>query len=171
MVYLGMFWGVTVVNAEGDNHTYYTWYGLAVLEALIVTGISMKWRNVSYEGTHIVERMSLLTLIILGEGVISIAKAVQYITYADGAFSFTGSVAGEIVCAVLILYFLYMIYFDWQDEEGENEGIIRTQLWSFLHFPLHLALVLAVAGVSQCITWNAGKCRLLSTEMALSAPC
>lgn len=153
MIYLGMYWGLRVVNAEGDNHTYYVWYALAVVETLIVTGVSMKYRNLSFEGTHLVERMSLLTLIVLGEGAIAVAKACQYIAYADGTFTFAGSVAGEIVCAVLILYFLYMIYFDFQNEEFF--GTIRTQVWSFLHFPLHLALVLAVEGIAQCITWNA----------------
>ncbi|KAK4500927.1 hypothetical protein PRZ48_009119 [Zasmidium cellare] len=48
---------------------------------------------------------------------------------------------------------MYMIYFDWQHEE--LFGTIRQQIWSFLHFPLHVALVLAVEGASQCITWTA----------------
>ncbi|USW52733.1 Putative Low temperature requirement A [Septoria linicola] len=153
MIYLGMYWGLRVVNAEGDNHTYYVWYALAVVETLVVTGVSMKYRDLSIEGTHLVERMSLLTLIVLGEGAIAVAKACQYIAYADGAFTFAGSVAGEIVCATMILYFLYMIYFDFRNEEFF--GTIRTQVWSFLHFPLHLALVLAVEGIAQCVTWNA----------------
>lgn len=46
-----------------------------------------------------------------------------------------------------------MIYFDWIHEE--LFGTIRQQIWSFLHFPLHVALVLAVEGASQCITWTA----------------
>lgn len=66
-----------------------------------------------------------------------------------------------------------MIYFDWM-EEKQHFGTIRQQIWyaypalpniclltisplvrSFLHFPLHLALVLAVEGLSQCIAWRA----------------
>lgn len=68
-----------------------------------------------------------------------------------------------------------MIYFDWM-EEKRHFGTIRQQIWyasepclqqktlltthallsrSALHFPLHLALVLAVEGMSQCIAWRA----------------
>lgn len=97
--------------------------------------------------------MSLLTLIILGEGAIATAKACQYVVYAVGTFSFRGSVAGVTLCAVLNLYFMYMIYFDWIHEE--RFGTIRQQIWSVLHFPLHTALVLAVEGAAQCITWTA----------------
>ncbi|EME83955.1 uncharacterized protein MYCFIDRAFT_195142 [Pseudocercospora fijiensis CIRAD86] len=111
------------------------------------------WRSLSFQGTHLHERMSLLTLIILGEGAIGIAKSCQYVTFSEGTFSFTGSVAGEIFCAVINLHFLYMLYFDWIQEE--EFGIIRQQLCSVLHFPLHVALVLAVEGAAQCITWNA----------------
>ncbi|KAF2215102.1 hypothetical protein CERZMDRAFT_105030 [Cercospora zeae-maydis SCOH1-5] len=157
MVYLGLFWGLRVVDGNGDNHTYWTWYGTAVLETMIITDISMRYRNLSFEGTHLVERMSLLTLIILGEGAIATAKACQYIAYSEGEFSFSGSVGASIFCAVLILYFLYMIYFDFQNEE--YFGPIRMQIWSALHFPLHLALVLAVEGISQSIMWNAASVR------------
>lgn len=51
------------------------------------------------------------------------------------------STVADILCAILILYFLYMLYFD---NLSNERGAVRQQLWAFLHFPLHLALVLAV---------------------------
>jgi hypothetical protein len=39
--------------------------------------------------------------------------------------------------------------------QEEHFGTIRQQIWAFLHFPLHLALVLAVEGVAQSLAWNA----------------
>jgi low temperature requirement protein LtrA len=152
MVYLGLFFTFHL-NLRGVNHSYIFWYITAILETIIATGISSVWRNISFKGTHLVERMSLLTLIILGEGVIGIAKSFQKIVQSEGALRFTASTVANVVCAVLILYMIYMIYFDWNDEE--HFGTIRQQIWSALHFPLHLALVLAVEGVSQCITWRA----------------
>lgn len=59
---------------------------------------------------------------------------------------------GQIIAAVLIIYFLYMLYFDRMQEE--HFGSIRQQAWSFLHFPLHLVLVLALQGVSLLIIWR-----------------
>lgn len=73
MVYLGLYW--TFDNSPGQtNYTYLVWYVVAVLETLVVTLISMVWRVISFKGTHLVERMSLLTLIIFGEGVIGLVS-------------------------------------------------------------------------------------------------
>ena len=67
MVYLGLFWTFHL-NSDGENHTYIVWYVIALLETLLATSVSVVWRNLSFQGTHLVERMSLLTLIIFGEG-------------------------------------------------------------------------------------------------------
>ena len=45
-----------------------------------------------------------------------------------------------------------MIYFDWMNHAGF--GAIRQELWAFLHFPFHLALVLMVEGAAQFIVWR-----------------
>jgi len=45
-----------------------------------------------------------------------------------------------------------MLYFDWLVEQPF--GTIRLQVWSFVHFPLHLSLVLLVSGVSQFLIWR-----------------
>jgi hypothetical protein len=52
----------------------------------------------------------------------------------------------------MIIYFLYMLYFDRMQEE--HFGSIRQQIWSFLHFPLHTVLVLVLQGVSLLIIWR-----------------
>lgn len=88
-------------------------YIVAILETVFVTAVSSIWRQIAFKGTPLVERMSLLTLIILGEGAIAIAKACQNVAYSDGAFQFTGTTIAQIVCATLNLYFIYIIYFDW----------------------------------------------------------
>lgn len=82
-----------------------------------------------------------------------LAKTCQAIVKSQGVFEFEASTIGNIVCAVLILYFLYMIYFDWMSEQ--HFGTIRQQIWAFLHFPLHLFLVLGVEGIAQSIKWRA----------------
>lgn len=46
-----------------------------------------------------------------------------------------------------------MMYFDWISEE--HMGTIRQQIWSFLHFPLHLCLVLGLEGTNQFVGWRA----------------
>ncbi|EME87538.1 uncharacterized protein MYCFIDRAFT_85718 [Pseudocercospora fijiensis CIRAD86] len=152
IIYLGIFWSFHSVE-QGSDHTYIAWYVVAILETIVATSVSSIWRNISFKGTHLIQRMSLLTLIILGEGVMGLAEKCQRIVHSEGALSFTASTVGNIICAVAIYYFLYMLYFDWIEED--HFGTIRQQIWSFLHFPLHLALVLAVEGVAQCVTWRA----------------
>lgn len=155
LVYLGLFW--TFKNTAEENHTYVVWYIVAILETVIATTISSVWRDISFKGTHLVQRMSLLTLIILGEGVIALTSKCQRIVQSEGALRVTSSTVANIICAVLILYFIYCIYFDGLEED--HFGTIMQQLWSCLHFPLHVALVLAVEGLAQCITWRAAVVR------------
>jgi hypothetical protein len=45
-----------------------------------------------------------------------------------------------------------MLYFDRMTEE--HFGSIKQQAWSFLHFPLHIVLVLVLQGVSLLIIWR-----------------
>lgn len=45
-----------------------------------------------------------------------------------------------------------MIYFDWMMHS--QFGVLREEIWAFLHFPFHLALVFLVEGTSQFIIWR-----------------
>jgi hypothetical protein len=106
--------------------------------------------NFGCAGTHMVQRMSLLTLIILGEGIIVVCKSISKIVKND--FLWSAAVIGQIIAAILIIYFLYMSYFDRLHEE--HFGSIKQQIWSFLHFPLHIVFVLVLQGVSILIIWQ-----------------
>lgn len=143
---------------EDAPKTYIAWYFICAVETAVTLVAAMRWRMLSFKKTHVVERMSLLTLIILGEGVIGLAEAVQMAIQSnitgntDNITSTTKSFDGGLVAAVLILYFLYMLYFDWVPED--HFGTIREQIWAWFHFPLHMALVLAVEGSSQALKWR-----------------
>ena len=50
-------------------------YILLIAEALGVIIISSTWRFVSFRETHLVERIGLLTLIMMGQGVSGIASS------------------------------------------------------------------------------------------------
>lgn len=45
-----------------------------------------------------------------------------------------------------------MIYFDWMNRK--HFGSIRQEIWAFLHFPFHLAVILLVEGTAQFIVWR-----------------
>ncbi|RII21724.1 hypothetical protein CUC08_Gglean000891 [Alternaria sp. MG1] len=129
------------------THVHIAWYTISALEIIFTVGISCVWRVISFKGTHLVQRMSLLTLIILGEGIIVICKAISKIV--KNGSQFDDALTGQIAASVLIIYLLYMLYFDRMHEE--HFGTIKQQVWASLHFFLHITLVLVLQGVSYLI--------------------
>lgn len=49
-------------------------------------------------------------------------------------------------------YFIWVLYFD--QIEHDRFGTIRQQIWTILHFPLHMAILLTVEGSTTLILWN-----------------
>jgi low temperature requirement protein LtrA len=63
-------------NESGVNRTSIGWWILLPIEAIAVITISSFWRMLSFKESHLNERLSLLTIIIIGEGVIGVTKGV-----------------------------------------------------------------------------------------------
>ena len=144
-----------IYDADGvaiaqNSHVYIAWYIIAISETILTVAVSCKFTIISFKGTHMVQRMSLLTLIILGEGIIVVCKSISKIVKNE--FLWTAPVVGQIIAAVLIIYWFYQLYFDRMQEE--HFGSIKQQVWSFLHFPLHLVLVLVLQGASLLVIWR-----------------
>jgi low temperature requirement protein LtrA len=74
---------------------------VVVAEALAIIAISCVWRVVSFRHTHLVERIGLLTLIIMGEGIIGLATSVSTILQNSTAVS--KSAIGTIMGGVLLI--------------------------------------------------------------------
>ncbi|KXT12291.1 hypothetical protein AC579_5651 [Pseudocercospora musae] len=123
------------LELKSHDKGWIAWYVVGLLECVAATAVSCKWRNIGYKGTHLIQRMSLLTLIILGEGVITLAKICQTIARID---SLTWS-------TVNLIDLIYEHHF----------GTIRQQVWAGVHLILHLCLVLAVQGLGSCVLWSA----------------
>jgi low temperature requirement protein LtrA len=78
---------------------------IAVYEVLTVEffgtlAISMTWRKLSFKATHIGERLGLLGLIIIGEGVIGTSKTIVRTMGKNGP---TFDASAQIFCIILIL--------------------------------------------------------------------
>lgn len=70
-------------------------YIVCFVEAIVVVIVSSTWRVLSFKRTHLVERIGLLTLIIMGEGIIGLTKSVAKILTKSG--DVTSSDLGTIV--------------------------------------------------------------------------
>lgn len=73
-------------RAEEQTHrsVYIVWYIVMVIEAVVVILISSYWRMLSFKKTHLMERMSLLTIIVIGEGAIGVTKTVSRLMGKSG---------------------------------------------------------------------------------------
>ncbi|KAF2761448.1 hypothetical protein EJ05DRAFT_498000 [Pseudovirgaria hyperparasitica] len=127
------------------SNVYIVWYVILALEIAGVLSVSTVWRDLGFKLTHLVERMSLLTLIIIGEGILGVGKTISIIlrTHENAEYY------GLIFVILLIIIFLWMIYFD--NTPHGHFGTIRQQIWAFLHFPLHLSILGIVEGAQQLV--------------------
>ncbi|RFU25789.1 hypothetical protein B7463_g10553, partial [Scytalidium lignicola] len=147
VIYLGLSFAF---STENTIQAYIGWYIVSVCEVGINIAVAGKWQIVSFDDTHLVERMTSLTLIVLGEGVIGLTGRIALIEKYD--FSFTSAGIGTIVSSLLIIYLVYQLYFD--NIQMEQFGAVRQQIWAFLHFPFHMALVLLMEGINQFVIWR-----------------
>ncbi|EGD97718.1 hypothetical protein TESG_05119 [Trichophyton tonsurans CBS 112818] len=115
--------------------------------------IACFWKVLSFKGTPIVERFGCLTLIVLGEGIIGMTKAIKSI--ALGTSTISGTSVFLIVCHVLIIYFVYMLYFDQIDVK--RFGTIRQQIWALFHYPLHVAILVTSEGSRSFVLYDVAK--------------
>ena len=146
MIFLGLSFAF---NERQSEDVLAGWYVTFVLESVLVNVISGRTPFLSFRSTVLIERLGLLTLIILGEGVISMSNALNSV----GTDNWYGPpIIGQIICCVVITYLMYMLYFD--NVQPGRMGNRRSHLWAILHFPLHASIVLVEEGQAQLAIWQ-----------------
>lgn len=83
MIYLG----ITFRFRDYNSRVYIAWYIIAVIETALNVAFSLVWNVLSFKGTHLVNRMSLLTLVIIGEGIIVVCTNVTTIVKNPNSWS------------------------------------------------------------------------------------
>ncbi|KAM0114793.1 hypothetical protein ACP6JC_008682 [Aspergillus fumigatus] len=109
--------------------------GLSIIVAALLAS------NIGFEDTHLAVRMGLLTLIIIGEGVIAVTRIANK-TVRPGGWTKWSFV--HILGVTTNVYFLWQAYFDVSPRVPL--GKISQQAWAQLHFPFHVALILLLEG-------------------------
>ncbi|KAF3482612.1 uncharacterized protein GIQ15_05371 [Arthroderma uncinatum] len=150
MVFLGL--GVSARTLHSPR-AHIAWYIVIAVEAVFMVTISSFWKVLSFKGTPIVERFGCLTLIVLGEGIVGMTKAIKSI--ALGTSNVSGTSVGLIICHVLIIYLVYMLYFDQVD--AKRFGSIRQQIWAVLHYPLHIAILITSEGSRSFVLYDVAR--------------
>jgi len=110
----------------------------------------------AFKDTNIVERMGAVSLIIMGEGIIGMTESVSFMFKTSSEIS--SSTIGLVIAVVLVIYLVWMLYFDHTDKVDDAGARVNTekpwcQLWAFLHFPLHVAILLTLEGSAKLVLW------------------
>jgi hypothetical protein len=116
ILYLGLSFAF---SGQKTLHAYIAWYIVAVFEVGSNIAIAGRWHILSFKDTHLVERMTCLTLIVvsssspektrripadcakLGEGVIGLTSRIALIENWD--FVFSPSTIGTVIAALTII--------------------------------------------------------------------
>ncbi|EER41422.1 conserved hypothetical protein [Histoplasma capsulatum var. duboisii H88] len=98
------------------------------------------WEVLSFKETAIVQRFKTMTLIILGIGFVGMARAATRV--AQDIRDITSTSIG-----LMISYFFVIIPENWFSG-------IRQQIWTLVHLPLHMGILLAVEGCRGWIMWD-----------------
>ncbi|KAJ5218405.1 uncharacterized protein N7498_000504 [Penicillium cinerascens] len=104
--------GVSFAFYRTASNAYIAWYVVAVIEVGVNLALAARWKAISFEKTHLVERLTCLTLIILGEGIIGLTKTIVKIETFD--LKFTSADIGSVISAVLVI------------KGGSTEGLLTT---------------------------------------------
>ncbi|KAI9303146.1 bacterial low temperature requirement A protein-domain-containing protein [Cunninghamella echinulata] len=124
-------WGGSLVILDLEIHRL-LWY-LGLLCEIVVNVIARRDKSLSWAASHLAERLGLLTLIVLGENLMSLVP-------------FVATSSTEILMmipnfmAVTIIFGFFFMYF----EDFNKEVFLHNkyhQVWVYLHFPLHLLQV------------------------------
>jgi low temperature requirement protein LtrA len=87
-------------NVDTGNGIYSVWWIVMFLESIATITISCVWRMLSFKKTHLVERMGLLTLIVIGEGAIGVTKTISRMM---GKYGLEPEACGLVLCIILLL--------------------------------------------------------------------
>ncbi|KAL4977747.1 nineteen complex-related protein 2-domain-containing protein [Aspergillus desertorum] len=138
-VHFGMYFAF----GEESAHSYIwtVWFVLFWIEMWTVFATSCITPDIGFQDTPLNVRMGLLTLIIIGEGVISVTRLVNK-TVRPGGWTKWSFV--HILGVTTNVYFIWQEYFDLTPTRPM--GTFAQQIWAQLHFPFHVALVLLLEG-------------------------
>ncbi|KAH7353431.1 hypothetical protein B0T11DRAFT_117630 [Plectosphaerella cucumerina] len=151
IVAAAIYLGVSFRFAYKNSDVFMFWYGVAAVEILITMGLSIYYNVLSFRGTHLLSRISLLTLIIFGEGVAQACGKITDIVDVGSHREWTGATVGVVAAGIGISYVIFMLYFDWMPTWEINEW--RQLAWSLLHYPVHLSMTMFVEGIAQLILY------------------
>lgn len=150
-----------VISAFLPNPWRYALWCLAIVVDLVTPLTAGKLhQKFPLHPTHLPERFGLLTIILIGEAVVSVV-------YLVGTMGLTMSNGIICIFGLTIAFSIWWGYFEESKGaearvEKKGEQIGKYQLWLYSHFPLLLGIVGTAIGVKQIIYLGLGKVMVAS---------
>ncbi|KAH7119344.1 hypothetical protein EDB81DRAFT_891824 [Dactylonectria macrodidyma] len=107
MVYLG----ITFRFRHGNSQVYLAWYAMAAAEIIVTFGLAIGFSVLSFTGTHLMKRISTMTVLFLGDGVVIVAQNVVTIVKSPDAWD--PQTIAIVTAAATTIYCVFLVYFDW----------------------------------------------------------
>ncbi|PHH60009.1 hypothetical protein CDD81_2213 [Ophiocordyceps australis] len=148
VIYLGV---TFAFKKDLRSRAFMAWYIVSGVEGVASVLLSNLSPILSLTWTHLMKRMTLLTVMIMGDGIVQVAKEV--VTIVKNVDTWNATTIGLVTSAVATIYFVFLVYFDWL-RDSFHLPAWRQQLWTSLHLPFHLALVLFTQGFTQLLIWG-----------------
>ncbi|KAG9019443.1 hypothetical protein FRB90_002266 [Tulasnella sp. 427] len=151
-VFLGCF---IMIKEDPDSKTValtqLILWGLAVLSQAITGAFTPDdGHGVLKSEGAMAPRLQSLTVIILGEGLNAICGTLRN---SMNSLGLSKVMVGQSLCVLLILYFIWLLYFDGFRIKYSPSKVLE-ELWLYLHFPLHLSLILLLEGVKNVFIYT-----------------
>ncbi len=124
---------------------FYLW-GLSWLVEFITPWTNhQKLKVVPIHSTHLPERFGLFVIIVLGESILRITKAVSNLELWQ---FFSGANA---ICSFILIVLIWWIYFDYIEEYITGKITGTGLLYTYLHFFIYLGIVITGIGLEYSI--------------------
>ncbi|KAF9352593.1 hypothetical protein BGX26_009634 [Mortierella sp. AD094] len=139
-------WALSImVHSEAGR--YAMWFATIAIEAGVLVSFGRR-TSVTFAGSHLPERFALFTIIVLGENIIGLLSLSSGAVFWQGVH---GPFLLQFLLLTIILYGLWWIYFDDFSEDIFHRTTTLSQLWAYLHLPLHICIVLVGTGALDLI--------------------
>ncbi|KAG2221830.1 hypothetical protein INT45_003544 [Circinella minor] len=139
-----LLWGISLLYTESRGPRFALWYISIFLEVMVHIYLKSH-KQVSLAASHLGERFALFTLIVLGENCMGFIRAVME----------SGTEVRVVVAnmfGIVIIFLFFFMYFDDFSKEVLSGQVKLSQLWMYLHFPLHLCQVAFGIALSDTIS-------------------
>lgn len=161
------YWCLLLVMSS-NSPAFLAFYVLGALAELAVPYWAEKAGMTPWHRHHVIERYGLLNIIVLGESLLAIALAIRAIS---GRAGFDTSLFQLVVCALLITFSMWWLYFTEDEHLGSREHN-RAFSWGYGHVLIFAGGAATGAGfavVAEILTHHA-KASPFAGNMSVAVP-